>query len=477
MNRLMVTGVKTLLAVALAALPAQPSAYGEPLSKDRFSADATRSTRVSMGVGKTVVIDLPKDAAEIVVGNPGIANAIVRTARKIYVMGSAAGQTTIFAVDAQGRRFANYEISVGRDVGELNPMLKAAIPNSNIVAQTVNDSIILTGTVGAPGDAQRAVDIAKGFVAKQGAEGGGAVINSLIIRGEDQVTLKVTVAEVSRNVLKQLGVSPNGENFLNGSWGTFTNNNPFGINGALSTAGLIVNGPTGSNTTMSVQAFERYNVARILAEPSVTAVSGEQAKVMVGGEIAVPGGGTCSVTTAGATVCSPSVAFKPYGISLSFTPTVQSEGRIVIKVSTEVTEIDYSTTFAFQGASVPGFKNRKNETTVELPSGASMATAGLISQLTGQSINGLPGLMNLPVLGALFRSRDYQRQETELLIIVTPYIVKPMSPQQVKRPDDNFQDASDPQGWLLGRVNRIYATRNNPDLNKSYKGRIGFIHD
>jgi pilus assembly protein CpaC len=470
-------GLSAFLAAALAALPAQPQVFAQQLSRDRFSVEPGRSNRIQMGVGKSVVIDLPQDASEIIIGNPGVANAVVRTPRKLYVTGAGPGQTTIFAVDAHGQRFANYEFSVGRDVGELEPLLRAAIPTSKIVARTVNDSIILTGTVGTPGDAQRAVDIAKGFASKVGEAASGGVINSLIIRGEDQVTLRVTVAEVSRNVLKQLGVSPNGDKLLNGSWGTFSNNNPFGIQSALSTAGLALNGPTGTGTTLSIQAYERYNVARILAEPSVTAVSGEAAKVMVGGEIAVPGGGTCSVTTAGATTCSPSVAFKPYGISLNFTPVVQSEGRIVIHVTTEVTEIDYSTSFAFQGTTTPGFKNRKNETTVELPSGGSMATAGLISSINANAISGLPGIMNLPVLGALFRSRDYQRQETELLIIVTPYIVKPITPQQVVRPDDNLMDPSDPQAWLLGRVNRIYATRNNPELNRNYKGQIGFIHD
>jgi len=164
-------------------------------------------------------------------------------------------------------------------------------------------------------------------------------------------------------------------------------------------------------------------------------------------------------------------------VGLSFTPVVQAEGRIQIHLTTEVTEVDLANTMSYLNVAVPGFKTRKNETTVELPSGGSMATAGLLTQNTGQAINGIPGLINLPVLGALFRSRDYQRQETELLIVVTPYIVKPVSSHEVVRPDDGFADASDPQGWLLGRVNRIYATRNNPELTKNYKGRIGFIHD
>ncbi|MGC1863754.1 MAG: type II and III secretion system protein family protein, partial [Methylocystis sp.] len=458
-------------------------------AQERYEGGTTelaRSTRsIQMGVGKSVVLDLPRDAAEIVVGNPAIANAIVRTPRKIYLMGAAQGQTTVFAVDAQGRQFAKYELSVGRDVGELGPLLKAAIPRSEIVTRTVNDTIILTGHVSSPADAQRAIDIAKGFATRKaenggpgGGEGGGNVINGLIIRGDDQVMLKVTVAEVSRTVLKQLGVSANptagADTLLSGGWGTLTNNNPFAINTQLSNAALTLRGP--GATSLTVQAFERNSVARILAEPTVTAVSGEIAKVMVGGEIAVPGPGSC-VGAAGSNICTPSVVFKPYGVSLAFTPVVQAEGRILIHVGMEVNEVDPSTSVTYSGGTVPGFRTRKNETTVELPSGGSIATAGLIQQNNATAINGLPGLLNLPVLGALFRSNDYQRLETELLIVVTPYIVKPIPTKEVSRPDDNFRDASDPQTWLLGRINRLYASPNNPDLNQNYKGRIGFIHD
>ncbi len=484
MSRLTHKGIGAALAAAIsAALLLAPAT-----AQERYEGGTTelaRSTRsIQMGVGKSVVLDLPRDAAEIVVGNPAIANAIVRTPRKIYLMGAAQGQTTVFAVDAQGRQFAKYELSVGRDVGELGPLLKAAIPRSEIVTRTVNDTIILTGRVASPADAQRAIDIAKGFATRKaesagpGGGEGGNVINGLIIRGDDQVMLKVTVAEVSRTVLKQLGVSANpaagADTLLSGGWGTLTSNNPFTINSQLSNGALTVKGPGG--TQLTVQAFERNSVARILAEPTVTAVSGEIAKVMVGGEIAVPGPGSC-VGAAGSNICTPSVVFKPYGVSLAFTPVVQAEGRILIHVGMEVNEIDPSTSVTYSGGTVPGFKTRKNETTVELPSGGSIATAGLIQQNNSAAINGLPGLLDLPVLGALFRSRDYARLETELLIVVTPYIVKPIPAKEVSRPDDNFRDASDPQAWLLGRINRLYASPNNPDLNQNYKGRIGFIHD
>jgi pilus assembly protein CpaC len=452
--------------------------------------NATLARSISMGVGKSLVVDLPRNATEIVVANPSVANAVVRSARKLYIMGVEAGQTTIFAVDQDGRQIANLEISIGRDVGELGPLLKAALPRSNIIPRTVNDSIILTGNVTSAGEAQRAVDIAKGFAAtkfaKRGGAGAGAgagsadgmVVNALVIKGEDQVMLKVTIAEVERKIIKQLGFSAQqgGETILRGGWGTLVQENPFAINSTFSNSALQINGP--NNTTATLKAFERYGVSRILAEPTLTAISGELAKLTVGGEIAVPGSSSCAVVSGGIqTYCTPSIVFKPYGVNLTFTPVVLSEGRIQLHLSTEVTEVDLQNTFTYAQIAVPGFKTRKNETTIELPSGGSIATAGLLTQKSSQAINGLPGLLNLPILGALFRSRDFLREETELLVVVTPYTTRTLSSQEVSRPDDGFADASDPQTWLLGRVNRLYSSRNNPQMIKNFKGRIGFIQD
>ncbi len=471
-----------VLAAALLAVAALTTfAFAGPKSSAAtyVDADSPMTRRVSMGEGKSIIVDLPRDAAEIVVGNPKVANAVVRSARKLYVMALMAGQTTIFAVDREGRQIANLELSVGRDVGELSPLLKAALPRSNITAHTVNDSIILTGTVSSPGEALRAVDIAKGFAARAvnsagGTREQGAVVNALTVSGEDQVMLKVTVAEVERRVLKQLGFSTqaNGEKLLEGGWGVFSQENPFGINPTLSAGKLSLTMPSGSST---LKAYERYGVSRVLAEPTVTAVSGQNAKLVVGGEIPVPGNASL-VTTGNVLTTTPAITFKSYGVTLSFIPVVLSEGRIQLRLSTEVTEVDPQNSYSYNNVAVPGFKTRKNETTIELPSGGSIATAGLLTEKSAQAINGLPGLINLPVLGALFRSRDYLRQETELLIVVTPYIAKGLASREVVRPDDGFVDASDPQAWLLGRVNRLYSSPSNPPV-QSLKGRIGFIHD
>ena len=444
--------------------------------------------RISMGVGKSTIIELPEDASEIFVANPTVANAIVRTARKIYLIGAGPGQTSLFALDKQGREIASFEINIGRDIGELTQILRAALPSAAIRVQTINDSVILTGVVDSAEDATRASDIAKGFAKQVITTGspaeGGLVINSLTIRGRDQVMLKVTVSEMRRDIAKQLGISSS-------SWGPLTQYNPFAIQGALSastsstdlasTTGLNIN--SGSGLKATLQAFERNGVTRTLAEPTVTAVSGESAKFTVGGEFPYSTGYVCSGTAAASggasatSTCSNGAAFKPYGITLNFEPVVLSEGRILLHLATEVTDLDFQHGAIVGGVTTPGLLTRKNETTIELPSGGSIATAGLIQQRTIQSINGLPGLLNLPILGALFRSRDYQRSETELMIIVTPIIVKPVSPNAIARPDDGFADANDPQAWLLGRMNKLYATPGNPEAIKNYRGRVGFIQD
>ena len=436
--------------------------------------------RISMGVGKSVILDLPQEAAEIFVGNPSVANAVVRTARKLYVIGVANGQTSIYALDRQGRQFASFEISIGRDIGELSQILHAAMPTTAIVVRTVNDTVILTGTVDSSEDAQRAYDIAKGF-AKNGNAGGvgqsdGLVINSLIIRGRDQVMLKVTISEMRRDIAKQLGISSS-------TWGVLSQTNPFNVNGVIAAAtsavgsggepvGSNIGISSGSNLRATLQAFERNGVTRTLAEPTVTAISGESAKFLVGGEFPYSTGVTCS-----GGVCTPGVSFKDYGITLNFSPVVLSEGRILLHLATEVSDLDFAHSVTISGSPTPALLVRRNETTVELPSGGSIATAGLIQQQSAQVINGLPGLLNLPILGALFRSRDYQKSESELIIIVTPIIVKSVRPNAIAKPDDGFSDASDPQAWLLGRMNRLYATPSNPEAAKNYRGRVGFIQD
>jgi len=487
------------LAAALAAFTPQIALAGDGAAPNSYAIAAGQTKKsLQLGVGRSVIVDLPQDATEIFVGDPKVANAVVRSARRLYVAAVANGQTTIFALAADGTKIAAIDVTVGRDIGELQELLNAALPGNQITVKTVADSIILMGSVASAGEAQKALDIASGFVgtsvlggasnaAQTAPAGGGAsmqvsvapsgtpltgkVINSLTIRGLDQVSLRVTISEIRRDIVKQLGVNMSGSN---NSGSSFSVDNTFSVNSAPATQGVLGWSMGGMNLSATVKAFERQGVARTLAEPTVTAVSGESAKFLAGGTIPILNGETCSANNQ----CVASIVQQPYGVSLNFTPVVLSQSRIQLRIATEVTDVDTSHTFAVAGTSgVPGFRTRKNETTVELPSGGSIASAGLISTETQQAIAGVPALMNVPILGSLFRSRDYQRQETELLVIVTPYIVHAIDPSQVTRPDQNFQDASDPQSWLLGRVNRIYSTSGALQPMPGYSGRVGFITD
>jgi pilus assembly protein CpaC len=227
-----------------------------------------------------------------------------------------------------------------------------------------------------------------------------------------------------------------------------------------------------------MRAMESAGVVRTLAEPNLTAISGESATFIAGGEFPIPTGVTCQTLASGATgQCAPSISFKKFGISLNFTPIVLSEGRISLRVMTEVSEVSMDNSINISGLTVPSIKTRRAETTLEIPSGGSMAMAGLIQDQTKQAINGLPGLSTLPVLGSLFRSRDYVNNQTELMVLVTPYIVRAVAQKDLSRPDDGFAAASDPQADLLGSINRIYGVPGRVDPPQNYRGTYGFITD
>ena len=465
------------LGMGLCAAPgASAQTQRSPHQAEAFQAGSSRA--INLAVGRSIIIDLPRDAAEIFVGDPKVVSAVVRSARKLYLIASAKGQTSLYATDAKGERIAEMQVSVGRDIAELERILLAAMPKSEIVVKTVENTIIMSGFADSAGEAQMAYDIAVGFLG-QSDKGDtlGKVVNSITLRGRDQVMLKVTIAEVQRTVLKQLGVT---NAIASGGWGAWSMQNALTANLSQLTEGkltlgaydAIKGGASASGLAGLIQAYERNGVAKILAEPTVTAMSGEAAKFTAGGEIPVPSSYSCS-----AGICTTGITFKPYGVGLNFTPVVLGEGRIQLRIGTEVTEVDPTATITIGPVTVPGFRTRKNETTVELPSGGSIVTAGLIQTKSKQIINGLPGLMNLPILGALFRSRDYQREETELMIIVTPYLARSVRPQDVARPTDGLSDATDPQGFMLGRVNKLYATTDNPQVIKNFKGKVGFIAD
>jgi pilus assembly protein CpaC len=448
------------------------------------SSDNMMARSIEMGVGRSIIVDLPRDAKEVFVANPAIANAVVRSSRKLFVIGVANGATTIMAMDAEGRQIAALEMQIGREPGLLQKTLKTALPQADIRAISIGDSIILTGVADTVLEAQKAVDIAKGFVGLSTTASGnieGKVINSMTIRGKDQVMLKVTVAEVKRTAIKQLGVN------LRGNWeiagknlgGSLINN--FSSSLVQPPSLLSAGAQVGSalEKSIDVKMLERHGVLRTLAEPTLTAISGETAKFVAGGEIPVPKTESTTAASAflGQGTTTLTLEYKPVGVMLNFTPVVLSEGRISLSIGTEVTEIDAENAISIGKTNTPAFRTRKAYTTIELPSGGSLVTAGLIQQVSRQALNGIPGLINLPVLGALFRSRDYFREETELMIIVQPFIAKPSAPNALARPDDGYIESSDPSAVLMGRLNKVYGAAGSPVPPSAYRGRVGFIHE
>ena len=263
----------------------------------------------------------------------------------------------------------------------------------------------------------------------------------------------------------------------------FANSNPFTANNAPLVPGNAVQTSFGAGPSVqaTLRAMESAGVVRTLAEPNLTTVSGESATFISGGEFPIPTGVTCQTSASGAIGnCIQTISFKKFGISLNFTPVVLSEGRISLHVMTEVSEI--STENSLQGGAggttIPSIKTRRAETTLEIPSGGAMAMAGLIQDQTKQAINGLPGLMQLPILGTLFRSRDFLNNQTELMVLVTPYIVRAVAQKDLSRPDDGFAAPADPQAQLLGNLNRIYGVPGrNPEQTSGYRGTYGFITD
>jgi pilus assembly protein CpaC len=430
-----------------------------------------------LGVGKSIVIDLPRDIKDVLVADPKIANAVVRSAQRAYIIGAAIGQTNIVFFDSAGQQIAAYDIAVKRDLNGVRAAVKQTLPNSDIQVEGLGDSAILTGTAASPIEAQQAGDLVARLVG-----GADKIVNSIVVRGRDQVMLKVTVAEVSRSIIKQLGVDLSAKLNYGTAVVNFNNANPFTANNAPLVPGNSLATSFGSTPSVqaTLRAMESAGVVRTLAEPNLTAISGESATFISGGEFPIPTGVTCQTTTAGAIgQCVQTVSFKKFGISLNFTPVVLTEGRISLRVMTEVSEI--STDNALQGGAggttIPSIKTRRAETTLEIPSGGAMAMAGLIQDQTKQAINGLPGLSQLPVLGSLFRSRDYINSETELMVLVTPYIVRAVAQKDLSRPDDGFAAASDPQADLLGSISRIYGVPGRVEPARNYRGTYGFITD
>lgn len=461
---------------SLGAATAMTALAGATLATMAVSAEAAMQRTVRLAQGKSVVVRLPATATDVLIGDPKVASAIVRSKRVAYIFARGLGQTNIFFLDKYGRQVLNLDIEVSRDVRALQGLIRRTLPDSRIIVDMIGDKVILRGQAKHAGEAQKAVQLARQF--------GKDVVNAMTIGSKDQVVLKVRIAEVQRSAARQFGI--NWTALIN--TGVFTaqviSANPFSLGQVLGGSvassvpgltdlGMASNGVgiTGNAGTMGavVRAMEREGFMRLLAEPTLTAVSGETAKFLAGGEVPIPTAYDSDSNTV-------SYTMKPFGVVLGFTPVVQSDGRIVLKVKTEVSEVSNKHSAVLpNGVTMPGFEKRSANTTVELPSGGTLAIGGLIKDQTKHNIDGVPGLKKLPILGALFRSRDYQSEQSELVILVTAYIVRPGHASQFVTPADRVGVPNDERAILFGRLSRTYGGGRGGEKGRVYHGAVGFI--
>lgn len=457
---------------------------GAPALAQRVAPQPTSTLDVDIGRGRLVT--LPHAMSDLFVADDKVADVQVRSPTQLYIFGKAAGQTTVYATTKAGAVVYSTTVRVGNNIDSVGAMLKLAMPDAQINATPMNGLVLLTGTVAQPNDAAEAERLVQAFVGKDMQ-----VLSRLRTATPLQVNLQVRIAEVTRSFVKDIGVNMLSRDNSGGfTFGIGSGNRtpgtigdidiskyptaPFTLPGG-STINLPFDPSTGryinpanpgtqysftkgtDHTTLgfaghllgldllsALDLGETDGQVTTLANPNLTALSGETATFLAGGEIPIP------ISSGLGTV---SIQYKQYGVSLSYTPTVLSDGRISLRVRPEVSQLDYSNAVTMGGTQVPGLTTRRTETTVELGSGQSFMIAGLLSNNNDNSIDKAPALGDLPVLGALFRSNAFKRNQTELVIVITPYLVKPVnSPSEIALPTDGYKQPTDLSRVLLGKL-------------------------
>ncbi|TCP66717.1 type II and III secretion system protein family protein [Sphingomonas sp. PP-CE-1G-424] len=441
------------LVVALVAASAAPSVPAMA-QRGRGATAPAGSPVVQVNTGRGRLVTLARPMSDLFVADDAIADVQVRSPTQLYIFGKKTGETTISATAKGGAVVYSATIRVGNNLDSVQQMLGLAMPEAQVVATPMNGLILLTGTVAAPEDAAEAERLVQAFVGDSTK-----VLSRLKTATPLQVNLQVRVAEVSRTFAKNIGVNlltqdRTGSGFLFGSTsgtpGTITYNPTTGAKTSTYTTGAerttlgIAGRLLGMDLLAAIDLGETTGQVTTLANPNLTALSGETGTFLAGGEVPIP------IAQALGTV---TVDYKQYGVSLAYTPTVLSDGRISLRVRPEVSQLDYSNAVTLNGTRVPGLTTRRTETTVELGSGQSMMISGLLSNSHNNSYDKTPGLANLPIIGALFRSNAFQRNETELVIVITPYLVKPVNnASDIALPTDGARAPSDIDRVLLGTL-------------------------
>ena len=457
-------GLALAVAAPLAAM-AQPDGAVEAAQTPEKLLDVT--------VNKSKLVRLPSAVRDVVVANPAIADVVVRTPNVIYVLGKTVGETSVVFLDAEGREVEALGVRVGFDVAGLRSALKQALPDDPISVAGANQSIVLSGTATTPAGVENARQIARQFVSNDNQ-----LVNLLKAGSDQQVMLRVRVAEVSRAVVKQLGVSTAAV-----SPNTTALSTALGASATGAASDIAVNSgnflsPTSFATmvgsvaiggldklTFTFEALEQTGLVKTLAEPNLTAISGETASFLAGGEFPIPVPQDANTIT---------IIYKQFGVRVNFTPVVVSPGTINLKVGTEVSALSDAGAVTLGGVRVSALTVRRADTTVELPSGGSLVIAGLLQNNMTTQFEGVPGLKDVPVLGQLFRSSKFQRDETELVVTVTPILARTAEPTALAMPTDGFGPANDAGMFFL---EQLYSTYRGPAPRPTgtLKGPVGFV--
>jgi pilus assembly protein CpaC len=431
------------------------------------AAPVAGSEQFELPLNKTRPIELDRAVRDVIIGNPQVADVVVRAPGQVYLIGRSVGETNVFLVDAKGNLVRKLDVVVNPDGSSVEAAIRQLLPKERISVKGVGDSIILSGVASSDGAAAQAQQIARRFVPNDAN-----VVNMITIGSEQQVLIKVKVAEIQKSVLKELGSA---FDLAAQDLG------PVALDFATLATGLSASSFAGtlnlnsSDVDTQFKLLETHGLLRTLAEPNLLAISGEPASMLAGGEYPVV---AVSSDSGNPTV---SVQYKPFGVSLAFLPVVIAPGRIWLKVSTEVSALSQQNAvvipFGDDSFQILGLQTRRANSTIELPSGGGIMIAGLLQNDIQSSVNGVPGLMDLPILGTLFRSTSFQRNETELVILVSVVLAKPVDPDMLATPTDGFAPSHDLDRYFLGNLQSKYVKRppEGSQPTEGPKGPIGYI--
>lgn len=464
----------TLLGLAVAITPLTTAVHAETLHVVRKGSN--RDLNVSMNRAVVVESDVP--FAELSIANPSIADFSTLSDRTIYILGKTPGRTTLTLLDGNGRLITNVEVHVTADVSEFKERLRQILPGEKIEVRSANDGVVLSGSVSSTSRMQRALDLAERYAPER-------VSNLMSVSGKQQVMLKVRFAEMQRSVSKalssSLAIDGRSGNGLGAIGGTNTSNTQDGVLGLLGGAIPSINTNNGAisfgfdvgsvEVGILLEALETKGVVRTLAEPNLTALSGQEAKFLAGGEYPVPVAQDNDTTT---------IEFKPFGVELNFTPRVVDDGVINLEMASAVSSLDPANGIVADGFSIDAFRRRETSTTVALRDGESFAIAGLLQDDFRDNNGQVPWLGDIPILGTLFRSADYQRSQTELVIIVTAHLVTPTRGEVFALPTDRVKLPTEKDLFLNGRVAKEVRSKGGVAgevAKQDFSGSYGYVMD